>query len=77
MHYQQSYARGHSETLLYNQQGELTEAAACNVYVIKHGIVATPLLDHQKLPGITRQMLLEILRRDGSIAIQELSLIHI
>ena len=71
MHYQQSYARGHSETLLYNQQGELTEAAACNVYVIKHGIVATPLLDHQKLPGITRQMLLEILRRDGSIAIQE------
>jgi D-alanine transaminase len=71
MHYQQSYAQGHNETLLYNQQGELTEAAACNVYVIKHGIVATPLLDHQKLPGITRQMLLEILRRDGSIAIQE------
>lgn len=71
MHYQQSYAQGHNETLLYNQQGELTEAAACNVYVIKHGIVATPLLDHQKLPGITRLMLLEILRRDGSIAIQE------
>jgi len=71
MHYQQSYAQGHNETLLYNQQGELTEAAACNVYVVKHGIVATPLLDYQKLPGITRLMLLEILRRDGSIAIQE------
>ena len=71
MHYQDSYAQGHNETLLYNQDGELTEAAACNVYVIKNGIVATPLLDYQKLPGITRLMLLEILRRDGSIAVQE------
>jgi len=71
MHYQDSHAQGHNETLLYNQDGELTEAAACNLYVIKNGIVATPLLDHQKLPGITRLMLLEILRRDGSIAVQE------
>ena len=71
MHYQYGHARGNNETLLYNQDGELTEAAACNVYVIKNGIVATPLLDHQKLPGITRFMLLEILHRDGSIPVQE------
>ena len=71
MHYQDSHAQGHSETILYNQNRELTEAAACNVYVIKNGIVATPLLDHQKLPGITRLMLLEILRKDGSIPVQE------
>ena len=71
MHYQYGHAQGHKETILYNQQEELTEAAACNVYVVKHGIVATPLLDHQKLPGITRLMLLEILRRDGSIPVEE------
>jgi D-alanine transaminase len=71
MHYQYGHAQGHQETILYNQQGELTEAAACNVYVVKNGIVATPLLDHQKLPGITRLMLLEILRRDGSIPVEE------
>jgi len=71
MHYQHGYAQGNNETILYNQDGELTEAAACNVYVIKNNIVATPLLDHQKLPGITRLMLLEILRKDGSIAVQE------
>jgi D-alanine transaminase len=71
MHYQHGHAQGHNETLLYNQDGELTEAAACNLYVIKNGIVATPLLDHQKLPGITRLMLLEILRKDGSIPVQE------
>ena len=71
MHYQHGHALGHKETILYNQDGEITEAAACNVFVVKHGIVATPLLDHQKLPGITRLMLLEILRRDGNIPVEE------
>ncbi len=71
MHYQHGHAQGHNETPLYHQDGELTEAAACNLYVIKNGIVATPLLDYQKLPGITRLMLLEILRTDGSIPVQE------
>ena len=71
MHYQHGHALGHKETILYNQDGELTEASACNVFVVRHGIVATPLLDHQKLPGITRLMLLEILRRDGSIPVEE------
>lgn len=71
MHYQHGHALGHKETILYNEAGELTEAAACNVFVVSNGVVATPPLDHQKLPGITRLMLLEILRRDGSIPVQE------
>jgi len=71
MHFQQGHVQGQNETVLYNRYGELTEAAACNVYVIKNGIVATPLLDEQKLPGITRFMLLEILRKDGRIPVEE------
>ena len=71
MHYQQGAVGGYNETVLYNQYGEITEASACNVFVVKDGIVATPLLDEQKRPGITRYMLLDILRRDGSIAVVE------
>ncbi|MFV0277249.1 MAG: aminotransferase class IV [Parahaliea sp.] len=71
MHYQYGHARGDNETVLYNALGELTEAAACNVFVIKNGIIATPDLDHQKLPGITRLMLLDMLRKDGSIPVEE------
>lgn len=71
MHFQQGVAGGHSETILYNARGEITEAAACNVYVIKNGIVATPPLDQQILPGITRHLLLEVLLRDGSIPVEE------
>lgn len=71
MHYQHGHAQGNNETILYNPDKELTEAAACNVYVIKNGEVITPDLDYQKLPGITRLMLLDILRKHGSIPVQE------
>ena len=71
MHYQHGHSRGHSETILYNEDRELTEAAECNVFVIKDGVVATPNLDYQKLPGITRLMLLDILRKDGGIPVEE------
>ncbi len=71
MHYQQGHVDGQDETVLYNSLGEITEAASCNVFVVKNGVVATPLLDDHKLPGITRSMLLAILRDDGSIPVEE------
>ena len=71
MHYQQGHAAGAQETILYNGDGEITEAAACNVFVIRDGVVATPQLDHQKLPGITRLMLLDILRKYSDIPVEE------
>lgn len=71
MHFQQGHSAGHNETLLFNSKGELTEASACNAYVVKNGVIATPPLDNQILPGITRLMLLDILRKDGSITVEE------
>ena len=71
MHFNQGYEGGNNETILYNEAGELTEASACNVYVVKDGIISTPETDHQILPGITRLLLIEILRADGSLQIEE------
>ncbi|MEP4484401.1 MAG: D-amino acid aminotransferase [Halioglobus sp.] len=71
MHYQHGHAQGNNETILYNSEGDVTEAAACNVCIVKNGVVATPELDYQKLPGITRLMLLDILRKHGSIPVEE------
>jgi D-alanine transaminase len=71
MHYQYGHSRGGDETILYNEQGELTEAAACNVYIVKDGVIATPPLDNQILPGITRLILLSILRDEGSLTVEE------
>ncbi len=71
MHFQQGHAQGCDEVLLYNAEEELTECGACNAYVVSDGTVATPPLDHQILPGITRHIALELLRRDGSIPVEE------
>ena len=71
MHFQQGYREGAGEILLYNENDELTECGACNAYIVKNGVVATPPLDHQILPGITRQLLLKILLADGTIPVEE------
>ncbi|MGR6872129.1 D-amino acid aminotransferase [Pseudomonas sp. HK3] len=71
MHFQFGYAQGYNETLLYNEKNELTEAGACNAYIVKDGVVITPPLDNQILPGITRFMLLEILRKYSDIRVEE------
>ena len=71
MHFQHGYAQGNNETILYNAKGEITEGSACNAYIVKDGAVITPPLDNQILPGITRLMLLDILRKDTSIPVIE------
>ena len=71
LHFQHGYEQGSDETLLFNADNQLTEASACNVFIVKNGVVSTPLLDNQKLPGITRQIVLDVLRNDGQIAVEE------
>jgi D-alanine transaminase len=71
MHFQQGQDAGVHETILYNQHNELTEASACNVFIVKNDVVITPPLDNQLLPGITRHMLLDILRKDGTLQVEE------
>ena len=71
MHFQQGQEAGVDETILYNQRDELTEASACNVFIVKNKVVMTPPLDNQLLPGITRNMLLDILRKDGTLQVLE------
>lgn len=71
LHFQQGQEQGNDETLLFNADNQLTEASSCNAYIVKDGVVITPPLDNQLLPGITRQLLLDILRRDGGITVEE------
>jgi D-alanine transaminase len=71
MHFQHGYEQSTNETLLYNEQNELTEASACNAYIVKNGVVITPPSDNQILAGITRHILLDLLRKEGSIPVEE------
>ncbi|MBT5030791.1 MAG: D-amino acid aminotransferase [Proteobacteria bacterium] len=60
MHKQSSVEDGCDEALLYNEKEEITEGASSNIVVVKDGKMATPLLDHHVLPGITRYILFDI-----------------
>ena len=71
LHYQQGHSKGDGEILLFNDKDQLTECGACNAYIVKNGVVATPPLDNQILPGITRLVLLGVLEADGSIPVEE------
>ena len=71
IHFQNGQAKGKDEMLLYNAAGEVTEGSAANAFIIKNGVVATPPLDNQVLPGITRLMLLDMLRNNGSVLTEE------
>lgn len=71
MHFQQGQDAGKDEVILFNENQLLTEAAACNVFVIKNNVIMTPKLDHQLLPGITRKIILEALKREGGFTVHE------
>jgi D-alanine transaminase len=71
LHFQQALDGECQEIVLFNADDEVTEGAVSNVFIVKGGVVITPLLDHQKLPGITRQLVLDILRDHGGIPVEE------
>lgn len=65
MHFQHGKEAGLDETILFNSANEVTEASSSNVFVVKNGVIATPLLDEQILPGITRQIVISSLEKEG------------
>ena len=71
IHFQEGYSTGNDEALLYNAKGELTEGSSCNAFIVKDGVVITPIQDNQILPGITRRIILDSLKADGTIKVEE------
>jgi D-alanine transaminase len=56
---QQAVDAGAVEAILF-RDGQLTEASASNVFVVKNGVVLAPPKDHLVLPGITYDVVIEI-----------------
>jgi branched-chain amino acid aminotransferase len=62
---EEAHAAGFDEALLLNERGELAECASANIFLVREGKVLTPPLASGCLPGITREILLEIAPRVG------------
>lgn len=69
--FQESHGAALDETILYNERGLVTEASCSNVFAVVDGCVVTPPLDEEKLPGISRHITVESLRREGTLPLAE------
>jgi D-alanine transaminase len=61
---QQAIEAGAIETILI-RDGYMTEGAACNIFIVKDGVALTPPKSRFILPGITRDLTLELMRAHG------------
>ena len=52
--------RGLDEALLLNDNGYIAEGGGCNIFFLKSNALVTPSLDSGILPGVTRDVVLEI-----------------
>ena len=75
---QESRMAGLDDTLLLNDKGFLAEASSSNVFIVSGGVLKTPPRSSGLLPGVTREMALELAERlsirsaETDIALDEL-----
>jgi branched-chain amino acid aminotransferase len=63
--HEEAHVRGLDEVILLNERGEVSECTSANVFAVFGDEAATPPLSSGCLPGITRELLLEVVRVPG------------
>jgi D-alanine transaminase len=66
----QQAAQAGVEDAILIKDGRVTEGTASNVFVIKEGVVITPPTGRQLLPGITRDLVIEIAENNAIVVEQ-------
>jgi branched-chain amino acid aminotransferase len=65
---------GYDEALVLNANGHLAEGSAENVFVVRKGVAATPLITDNILEGITRRTMLHLLENELGVEVVERSI---
>ncbi len=58
-------ADGYDDALLLNERGQIAECTSANVFLVRQGRVLTPPLSSGCLPGVTRDVVMEVAPRIG------------
>ncbi len=61
----EAQARGYSNAIVADALGNVAESATANIFMVKDGVVKTPVPNGTFLNGITRQRVIELLRESG------------
>ncbi len=62
---EQAHAEGYDDVLLLNEKGHLAECTSANFFLVRGAKILTPPLTSGCLPGVTRDVLLEVVPRAG------------
>jgi branched-chain amino acid aminotransferase len=62
---EQARRQNSAEGIMMDDQGRITDGTTSNVFIVKDGILMTPTINENVLPGITRQAVLDIAARLG------------
>jgi branched-chain amino acid aminotransferase len=54
-----------SEAIMYNHEGYVAEAVADNVFIVKNGVIYTPLTQAGSLPGITQAVVMRLAKAEN------------
>ena len=65
-----AHTGGFDEAILLGADGHVAEASSANLFVVTDGVVATPSLSDDVLPGITRAAVMQ-LARDAGYPVEE------
>lgn len=62
---------GYDEAIMLNANGYVAEGSGENIFVVRNGVVYTPGVNEHILEGITRALVIRILREDVGIEVVE------
>ncbi len=62
---QEATKKGYEAAVVLDANGNVAEFATANLFLVKDGVVVTPMINGCFLNGITRQRIIQLLRDDG------------
>jgi len=62
---------GFDEAIMLTHDGIVSEGSSCNLFVMRNGRLATPALSDDILEGITRNILIDLVKREFGITVEE------
>jgi len=71
MHFDSAQVDGFDEILVHSEQNIIREGSSSNIFVVKGHRVLTPIANQYILPGITRRLLIERLKKLTEIQFEE------
>ncbi|MEB3198488.1 MAG: branched-chain amino acid transaminase [Candidatus Sericytochromatia bacterium] len=69
----EAYHNGFDDAIFLNADGHVSEGSAMNLFLVRHGELVTPGVQHNILEGVTRRAVMRIAREELGIATDERS----